>query len=611
MLSRVVVWKATACREGWVSVSTKVTELRLCGTHWVLSGDPYVLYRAEKAIPFSSKKDGRLSWLATDEIADELMWLCQRFEVRIIHSMEMRRAAARHNLRKVETGRILAGDFRSDAVVFSGGMSPRLYQTQAAMLWRTNRGLLCADELGVGKTATAIAGIADRAMLPAVIVVPANIQIQWREQIHKFLEGFQPHIISQTRNYDLRVVAQCKSCGEAADKRSVALRRCRFCKSVDFRNSLADVYIISYAKMDAWHKELARVVKSVVFDEAQDLRRDESSRYKACKALAHSVEYRLALSATPVHNYGGEMYNVMNVVAPKVLGPKKHFREQWCSVDSYQAGREPHLLDPEALSRYLQDRGLMIRRTRKDVGRELLPDQQIVVDIDHNSDVFSRMTKDAKELARVMLKYASSQLKGQEGRAAGQLNAMVRHATGVAKAPYVANFVRMLLESGEPVMLFGHHLSVYEIWCRELSSFNPVLYTGNESSAQKELSKQKFLAGDSQLFICALQSGRGLDGIQNRCHIGVIGELDWSPAVIRQSIGRYYRDGQKEPCVTYIPLSQVGSDPHMVESLGIKRIQVDGVVLSKRDSNVLSEVETARHLRSLAMQFLGDTSSQE
>lgn len=588
-----------------MSSTSAVSDLRLVGDQWVLSGDPYTLYRAEAAIPYAEKlENGSLAYPATEEIAVDLMWFMQRFKVNCWHEGDLRRAAAKHNLRQLDVGRILAGDFRTDAVNFRDGLMPRDYQTQAAMLWRANGGLLCADMLGVGKTISALAGIADRSMLPAVIVVPANLTLQWQNQIDKFLTGFQTHVVYQQRVYDPRVVSTCKECGEAATRQAVAIRKCSYCGAKSFSAQLADVYVISYHKMATWHKELERFAKSVVFDEAQDLRRCESERYRACRSLAGVCKHRLLLSATPVHNYGGEMFNIMDVACPKRLGTKAHFREQWCKSVT-EAGKEPMLKDPEALSEYLKRNGMMIRRTREEVGREI-PDSQVHVHhVDFDQAIFSRMTKDAKELARVMLKLSiGGAAKGAEMRAAGELNAMIRHATGVAKAPYVAKFVQLLLESGEPVVLFGHHRSVYEIWARELKQYNPVFYTGDQNPAQKEQAKERFLRGESQLFICALQSGRGLDGLQQVCHVGVFGELDWSPAVHDQAIGRFHRDGQQEKCVTYYVVSESGSDPFMLESLSLKKVQVDGVVQHRDRSHVFTERESVNHLKRIAENFL-------
>ena len=57
----------------------------------------------------------------------------------------------------------------------------------------------------------------------------------------------------------------------------------------------------------------------------------------------------------------------------------------------------------------------------------------------------------------------------------------------------------------------------------------------------------------------------------------VIGELDWSPGVHEQAIGRVWRDGQENSVSAYFMVSTEGSDPFMVEALDLKERQIDGL----------------------------------
>lgn len=57
----------------------------------------------------------------------------------------------------------------------------------------------------------------------------------------------------------------------------------------------------------------------------------------------------------------------------------------------------------------------------------------------------------------------------------------------------------------------------------------------------------------------------------------VCGELDWSPAVHEQAIGRVHRDGQGDPVVAYFLVSDEGSDPVVLDVLGLKRGQLEGI----------------------------------
>jgi CO dehydrogenase/acetyl-CoA synthase gamma subunit (corrinoid Fe-S protein) len=122
--------------------------------------------------------------------------------------------------------------------------------------------------------------------------------------------------------------------------------------------------------------------------------------------------------------------------------------------------------------------------------------------------------------------------------ASRDLDMLVRKATGVSKARGVAAYVKILLENNIPVILAGWHRDVYDIWLNELAEYKPVMYTGTESPAEKEKSKMAFVNGETNLFIISLRSGIGLDGLQQRCSTVVIGELDHSPKVHDQLIGR-------------------------------------------------------------------------
>lgn len=172
----------------------------------------------------------------------------------------------------------------------------------------------------------------------------------------------------------------------------------------------------------------------------------------------------------------------------------------------------------------------------------------------------------------------------ERGRAVQDLNMMLRHETGVAKAAFVAKYVRMLVEaSDEPLILFGWHRDVYDIWLAELSDLGVVMYTGSESPAEKNMAVQRFLAGEAKVFIMSLRSGAGVDGLQHCCRRVVFGELDWSPAMHDQCIGRLNREGQRVwneggQVDAIFLVADDGSDPPIVDMLGIKSSQAEGIV---------------------------------
>ena len=142
--------------------------------------------------------------------------------------------------------------------------------------------------------------------------------------------------------------------------------------------------------------------KSITFDEIQELRREKSEKYKAARAIAARMNYVLGLSATPIYNHGGEIFNIVDVVRPGFLGTADEFFTAWC----HGAGsdRSSWILDNAvALGAYLRAEKVMIRRTREDVGRELPALSKYVTEIDADEAALEKVNSTATQLARIIL----------------------------------------------------------------------------------------------------------------------------------------------------------------------------------------------------------------
>jgi SNF2 family DNA or RNA helicase len=71
----------------------------------------------------------------------------------------------------------------------------------------------------------------------------------------------------------------------------------------------------------------------------------------------------------------------------------------------------------------------------------------------------------------------------------------------------------------------------------------------------------------------------------------VFGELDWSPGVHEQCIGRVARDGQKKSVVAYFLVADDGADPVIAEALGLKREQIEGI--RSPDQDLIEKLDTS------------------
>ena len=539
------------------------------GARWVIRrAEPHVSIRLKQIFP-SIPKAGVPPYDLPHTVQSDadLDWFMQRYPLAITESDRAALLAGRDAFRgrQAEMERILLPAYVPSGVArLNEGQELRPYQWQAIEVLRRRGRLLLGDEGGLGKTYTAAGFMAaEPDALPAAVVCDAHMQRQWREK----LEAFTPlrvHPIRKGRPYDLPE---------------------------------ADVYIYRIGQVAGWADVFATgFFRSVTYDEPQSLRTGAgTAKGAACKVLSAHTAYRLGLTATPIYNYGDEMWHIMQFIDDAVLGARGDFEREWC--DAIGNGKF-RIKDPKALGTYLREQYAMIRRLKSDVGRQLPRVSRVVEHVDYDGKAVAAV----EDLARALAVKATSASFIERGNAARELDIMLRQTTGVAKARTVAAFARMMVEAGEAVVLWGWHREVYAIWNRELADLKPAMYTGSESASRKAKAMSRFLSGETDVLIMSLRSGAGVDGLQARCATGIFGELDWSPGIHQQCIWRLDREGQTSPVTAFFLVTDDGSDPPMMDVLGIKASEAQHIV----DPHLGVEVreDDLSHLRKLVERYL-------
>lgn len=510
---------------------------------WHLAFRPHIAIKVKRLFPrIKQNRTGVMTIEDTPEVCRDLEWLMERWPIEIDGDESAARLHAQadeHRAREIAVEGILTGGTRLSGAGWIEPARPgREYQTIAAdLVWRTHR-LLLADDLGLGKTQSGAMLFRDPNTLPGLIVAPTHLPRQWQRELGEVMPHLKTHIVKSRSTYDID----------------------------------ADVLILTYSKLAAWGHTLAGQIKSVIFDEVQELRHPDTAKYTAAGMIADKADWKLGLSATPVYNYGGEAHSIFNILAPGELGTREEFIREWGKNES---NGKVVVKDSSALGHYLREQGLLLRRTRKDVHRELPEPLRIVQEIESDREALEKVEGDVAAMAQLILD-RSTDVKDR-WQMSGELDWRLRQATGIAKAPYVAEFARMLLESEEAIVLVGWHRAVYSLWLDALREFNPVMYTGSESPKQKNDSVETFVNGKSRVMILSLRSGAGLDGLQKRSSVVVFGELDWSPEMHNQVIGRLNRDGQEATVAAYFLMSDSGSDPVIAGVLEEKRQQAEPI----------------------------------
>ncbi|WP_435018437.1 SNF2-related protein [Tundrisphaera sp. TA3] len=538
-------------------------------TEWIITrAEPHISIRLKQIFPSIPKAAVPPYRLPHSIVTDtDLDWFMQRYPLEISEADKGALTLGCESLRQrqAEMERILTPDYApTGGAALREGQQLRLYQWQAIEVLRRRGRLLLGDEGGLGKTYTA-AGfmVAEPGALPAAVVCDAHMQRQWKEKIEAFTH-LRVHLIKKARPYSL---------------------------------PQADVYVFRISQVGGWADIFATgFFKSVTYDEPQSLRTGAgTAKGAACKVLSANTNYHLGLTATPIYNYGDEMWHVMQFIDDTALGQWPEFEREWC--DAIGNGKY-RIKDPKALGTYLREQYVMLRRLKGDVGQQLPRVSRVVEHIDYDEKAVSAV----EDLARALAIKATTASFVERGNAARELDIMMRQTTGVAKAKTVAAFARMMVEAGEAVVLWGWHRDVYDIWNDELADLNPAMYTGSESASRKETAKARFLSGETNVLIMSLRSGAGVDGLQHRCATGIFGELDWSPGIHQQCVWRLDREGQQSPVTVFFLVTDDGSDPPMMDVLGIKASEAQNIV----DPHLGVEIKEndTGHLRKLVERYL-------
>lgn len=447
----------------------------------------------------------------------------------------------------------------------------RLYATEHAILTHN--------------TISALTGLSAPGRLPALIVCQSHLTYQWREQILRCFPAARVHILTKNATYDV----------------PDAMRREERREGKAPGAGWPDYTIASYSKLATWAEPCCKAgVRSVVYDEVQELRHNETQKYAGAVRIAASEAYILGMSATPVWNYGGAFVNVADILRPGFLGSRAEFFREWCGEGEE---RKKLILDPRAFGKMLRESGFMLKRTRSEMGRELPALTVAPHLIDTDGAQFAGQEHTLRALAAKVLERAEGAGAGfAKMKAAGELDIKLRKITGVAKAPYVADLVRMVVESGEKVVVGGWHREFWDILATKLHDYAPAFYTGHETPAQKAESRRRFVEGETPILCVSLASCAGLDGLQDVCATGIVGELAWTPKIIEQLMGRLHRDGQARPVTWLYCYTTWGSDPIVMDVCGVKESQSSPIV--NPDAKVADVQVDPAHVRRLAEDFL-------
>ena len=377
---------------------------------------------------------------------------------------------------------------------------------------------LFGDEMGLGKTIQAIGVINATRPETVLIVCPASLKLNWRNELQRWL-------------VDERRIDIVNGGGEVfpADP---------------------DVVVINYDVLTKHADDLhGRTWGLVVFDEAHYCKNPKAKRTKA--ALAINAERKLVLTGTPIPNRPVEIQPVAGYLAPSRFGHFFKFAMRYCDAKQTRHGWDfSGASNLPELQEQLRS-SVMVRRLKADVLDELPPKQRQVIVLD-GADYKEELR--VQELAEAESQTTSPRIKFEE-------LSRERHLMARAKVPAILDHLKNI---DHPVVVFAHHKDVIAALASELDC---VTLTGDNTSEERQAAVESFQRGDVDVFIGSLgAAGVGIT-LTRASHV-IFAELDWVPGNLSQAEDRCHRIGQHDSVLVQ----------HLVVDRSIDARQVELVV---------------------------------
>src|SRR5690625_1792866 len=398
---------------------------------------------------------------------------------------------------------------------------PHQIETAKRAIEEMNGRAILADEVGLGKTIEAGLILKEymiRGMITkALILVPASLVNQWVLELNE--KFFIP---------------------------AVGYR-----KNMDWKQYNIIVSSIDTAKRQEHQSVITNIdYDFVLVDEAHKLKNHKTINYSFVRSL--KKKYCLLLTATPIQNRLMEIFNLVSILKPGLLGDYDTFIQQY--------GKNTTKLKQDAYLKHLIQK-VMIRNTRKqtnlnDVERKI---NTIWLDFTkEEADVYQSLEQMSTSLPSFSKITLLRELCSSREACYLSLKKLVKNyehlneqiydiTTSIEQLPHhvkAKKVVELIQDIGnEKVIIFTEYRAtqLYLEWYLWQHGITSVPYRGGFNRGKKDWMKQLF-KNHAQVLIATEAGGEGIN-LQFCKHL-INYDLPWNPMRLEQRIGRIHRFGQ-------------------------------------------------------------------
>lgn len=488
---------------------------------------------------------------------------------------EVAKAAVEIDEKKQEESRASSGGDKpvneNYYVPVPAGKTMRPYQIAGVEFIMARKNTLLADQMGVGKTCTAIGAINKTENPRRVLVVcPASLKLNWLKELKMWLVN--PATIKVLYSKGQHLVEDINGGKEGG----------------------LEVVVVNYDILDRF--DLTENWDIMILDECHVLKNKSAKRTVAVfgggksRKKAIPASKIIGLTGTPVQNRPSELWSILRGLDGErwtsSLWQKFHVR--YCAAVNTRFGWDTSgASNLDELNKLLRGT-IMMRRTKSQVLKEMPAKSRKTTELETTKEIRKLLATeealqyivdvgvrnaDPAKLAAIQ-EYLDDRTEidsDKEKTVIGEL-AKVRRMVGEIKAPLVAEYVEELLEGGqEKVVVFAHHKTVVNILQVALHKYGVVKLVGDTPDKVRQQSVDLFQGeGGPRVFIGSIQAaGVGITLV--RSSYSVFAEVDWVPGNLEQAEDRTHRIGQNEAVTIDYVIFAGSCDTVMIDAVESKK----------------------------------------
>src|SRR5690625_1405288 len=341
---------------------------------------------------------------------------------------------------------------------------------------------------------------------------------------------------------------------------------------------------IDLAKRSPHREEILNIEYDLlIVDEAHRLKNEKTINHQFVRSI--KKKYCLLLTATPIQNDIVELFNLVSIIKPGLLGDLETFKKTYVRKKADQ--RPLHQLIQRVMVRNRRKETILddVKRNIETVWLSFSEEEQQVYDElaealqqapAFSSLVYLKELCSSREACYVSLqKCESESLQAKLPTILSKIEQLPHHQ----KAKKLVEKIKEI--GSEKIIVFTQYRATqyYLQWFLQQHNINSISFYGGLKRGRKEWITHLF-KNHYQVLIATEAGGEGIN--LQFCHHMINYDLPWNPMQIEQRIGRIHRYGQKNDVKVYNFALKNTIEEHVIHLL-YEKINVFEKVIGELD----------------------------